>query len=232
MYIYIKSTLDFKQIPKISRCVKNLTSLGEFKKLYNFSIPYGLRKTIFKTLSIPTYTNEIKESSEYPFTKFISKNTKVFLGNKYFHIKINHSELVNLPIIILFLRDHNRDYSVFVDCEFTNGDISFLQDILDKFPGRKIYFKLSDIEFSYLMIKNINDGVLYTETECLLERLEIGIPNHFEKDMYFKIIKDDEIISDIGLKIFYRIEDKRLGIVSENAMFPKNLKENSIVILQ
>ncbi len=232
MYIYLKSTLDFKQIPKIARCVKDLTSLGEFKKLYSFSIPYGLRKAIFKTLSIPTYTNEIKETKEYPFTKFISKNTKVFLGDKYFHIKIDHSELSNLPIIILFLKDHNTDYSVYVDCEFTNSDINFLQDIIDKFPGRKIYFKLSEIEFSYLMIKNIGDGVLYTETECLLERLEIGIPNHFEKDLHFKTIKGEEIIPDIGLKRFYRIEDKRLGIVSENAMFPINLRENSIIILQ
>lgn len=232
MYIYLKSKLDFRHLSRIAKCVRDCTLSGKTKKLYDYSIPYGLRKAVFKTLSIPTYTNELKESKEYPFTKFISKNTKVFLGNKYFHIKIEHSELESLPIIILFLKDHNADYSIYIDCEFTNSDISFIQNIMDKFPDRKIYFKLSEIEFSYLMIKSINEGILYTETECLLERLEIGIPDHFEKDLHFKILKGEEIIPDVGLKRFYRIEDKRLGIVSENAMFPTNLKENSIIILQ
>ena len=45
--------------------------------LYYYSIPYGLRRTIFKTLNIPSYSSEIDESKEYPFTKFISKNINV-----------------------------------------------------------------------------------------------------------------------------------------------------------
>ena len=90
MYIYLKSNLDFRHLFRIAKCVKDFTSSDKTKKLYDYSIPYGLRKAVFKTLSIPTYTNEIKESKEYPFTKFISKNTTVFLGDKYFHIKIDH----------------------------------------------------------------------------------------------------------------------------------------------
>jgi hypothetical protein len=62
-------------------------------------------------------------------------------------------------------------------------DIPFIQNILSKFPERKISFKISDIEFSYLKINSIKDDIIYTETDCLLERLEAELPNYYEKDI-------------------------------------------------
>jgi hypothetical protein len=232
MTIYLKSTLNINHLSRITRCVTDLAKSGEFSKLYNYSIPYGLRNSIFKTLSIPTFAYEIEESKLYPFTKFISKNTKVFLSKKNFHIKINHSELHNLNTIIHFLNQHSSDYVIYVDCEFTNADIPFIESILSKFPKKKLYFKLSDIEFSYVKVKGVNGGIIYTETDCLLERLEIGLPNYYEKDTFFRIYKNDKLTSDISIKRYYRIEDEKIGFVTENAMLPSGLEENSIILLQ
>ncbi len=232
MTIYLKSTLNLRHLQRIVKCTDDLVKLGETSKLYSYSIPYSLRHSIFKTLHLPIFTNELNESKEYPFTKFISKSIQVFLGKKYFHIKMNRSDLINLNTIINFLNTHNEKYTIFVDYEFTNSDIPFIQNILSKFPDKKINFKLSDIEFSYLKINSIKDNIIYTETECLLERLEIGLPNYYEKDMGFRVFKNDNIRPDVGLKKYYRVEDKRLGFVTEYAMLPKNLEVNSIVILQ
>jgi hypothetical protein len=234
MSIYIKSTAkkSFVYNNKLVKCIDSFVKTGDIDKLYYYSIPYGLRKTIFKTLNIPIYNEDISDKSLYPFTKFISKNIDVSIGKKCFYIKLKHTDFERLSMVINFLHDHNKDYTIFIDSEFTNKDINFIQTILKKFPDKNIKFKLSELEFSYFQVKEIKDNTLYTETKCLSERLEIDLPPYFEKDLHFNIIREGNLIPDIDILKYYRIQDIRSGILAENAMFPRCIKENSVMILQ
>jgi hypothetical protein len=232
MSIYLKSTLNSIHFNRIAKCVNSFIKFGNIDNLYYYSIPYSLRKKVFKSYCIPFYMNNISEKKVYPFTKFISKSIDVSIGEKCFYITIRHSEFERLSTILHFLSEHNKEYAVYIDSEFTNKDLKFIESILNKFPDRNIQFKLSDIEFSYFQIKSITDNTIYIETECLTERLELDLPPYYEDNIFFTNLKNNKLISNIDIMKFYKIKDKNSGIVSEGSLLPRTIEENSFVILQ
>lgn len=232
MSLYFKSGLKREHMQRILPCVHFFKNHNKIHDLHAFSIPYQLRKCIFKTLKIPSYSYEIDSTRLYPFTKFLSKNIQVYMSKKAFVIKIPYEELNSLSVIIHFLAEHSVSFPVFIDCEFTNQNIVFIQEIIKKFPDRKLYFKISDLEFSYIHIENVSDEILYTKSNVLYDRIEHNFPDTFEKDMfYFNEIKG-EIKGSLDFQKFFKVYDKNLGILSQNYPFPKSIKNDSIVILQ
>jgi hypothetical protein len=217
---------------RILPCVNYFKFINKLHDLHTFSIPYKFRKCIFKTLNIPSYTYEINLSSLYPFTKFLSKTIQVYMSKKAFVIKIPYEELHSLSVIIHFLAEHSTKFPIFVDCEFTNQNIVFIQEILKKFPDRKLYFKISDLEFSYIHIENVTDDVLYTKSNVLYDRIEYNFPDSFEKDMFYYNEIKGEIKGSYDFQKFFKVYDKNLGILSQNYPFPRTIKNDSIVILQ
>jgi hypothetical protein len=154
------------------------------------------------------------------------------MSKKAFVIKIPYEELNSLSVIIHFLAEHSTSFPVFIDCEFTNQNIVFIQEIIKKFPDRKLYFKISDLEFSYIHVENVSDEILYTKSNVLYDRIEYNFPDTFEKDMfYFNEIKG-EIKGNLDFQKFFKVYDKNLGILSQNYPFPITIKNDSIVILQ
>jgi hypothetical protein len=232
MSIYFKSTLNHNHINRIVKCTDSFIKTGNVHNLYYYSIPCSLRKKIFKSYCIPFYTDNIPDKKVYPFTKFISKNIDVSIGERSFYIRLFHHEFERLSMIIYFLSEHSKEYTIYIDSEFTNNDLQFIQNVIDKFPDRNIKFKLSDIEFSYFQIKTILDNNIYIETKCLTERLEVDLPPYFEDNISFKNLKNNRLTSNIEIMRFFKIKDKNSGIVSEGALLPRNIEEGSLVILQ
>jgi hypothetical protein len=100
------------------------------------------------------------------------------------------------------------------------------------FPRKVIKFKLSDLEFSYFQVKSVENNSIYTETKCLRERLELDLPNYHEDNISFNYIINDKLVPNIDIQRYYKIKDKRLGILSEAIMLPKSINKDSIVILR
>jgi len=232
MSLYFKSGFKIENMKRILSCVQYFKSIDKIHDLHTFSIPYAFRKCIFKTLKIPSYSYEIDYKSLYPFTKFLSKTIQVYMSNKAFVIKIPYDELQSLSVIIHFLAEHSSSFPIFVDCEFTNKNIVFIQEILKKFPDRKLYFKVSDLEFSYIYIENVTHDVLYTKSNVLYDRIEYNFPDNFEKNMFYYNEVKGEILGNIDFQKYFKIYDKNLGVLSQNYPFPRTIKNDSIVILQ
>jgi hypothetical protein len=232
MAVYFKNGLKMDHMKRILPCVTYLKSKNRIHDLYTFSIPFQLRKCVFNTLKIPSYVYDIDCSTLYPFTKFISKKIEVYMSKKAFVIKLPYTELQSLSVVIHFLQDHSKNFPIFIDSEFTNQNIVLIQEILKKFPNTKLYFKLSDLEFSYLYIEDVKDEILKTKTSVLYDRIESNFPEYYENDIfYYKDIKG-ELKGCIEFKKYFKIYDENLGILSQNYSFPKNIQNDSIVILQ
>lgn len=232
MAVYFKSGLRMGHMKQILPCIHYMKSNNKIHDLYTFSIPFQLRKCVFNTLKIPSYSYTIDCSTLYPFTKFISKNIEVYMSKKAFVIKLPYTELQSLHIVIQFLQDHSKNFPIFIDCEFTNQNIVFIQEILKKFPTMKLYFKISDLEFSYLYIENIKDNILYTKSEVLHDRIDINFPEYYETNMFYHKEIKGEIKGCLDFNTYFEIYDLNLGILSKNYPFPKNIHKDSIIILQ
>lgn len=232
MSLYFKSGLNIEHMKRISPCVQYFKTKNKIHDLYTFSIPFQLRKCIFKTLNIPSYSHEIDTTSLYPFTKFLSKRIQVFMSKNAFMIKIPYEDLHSLSIIIHFLYEHSKSFPIFIDSEFTNQNVVFIQEILKKFPDRKLYFKISDLEFSYIHIENVSNDILHTKSTVLFDRIQYNFPDEYEKDMFYYNECKGKIIGNIDFKKYFKVYDKNLGILSQNYPFPRCIDNDSIVILQ
>jgi hypothetical protein len=232
MSLYFKSGFKKEHMQRILSCVKYFKSQDKLHDLHTFSIPYQLRKCIFKTLKIPSYSYEIDSTVLYPFTKFLSKTVQVYMSKKAFVIKIPYEDLVSLSVVIHFLAEHSKSFPIFIDCEFTNQNIVFIQETIKKFPDRKLYFKISNLEFSYIHVENVTNDILYTKSNVLYDRIEYNFPDIFEKDMTYYNEIDGEIKGNIDFQKYFKIYDKNLGILSNNYPFPRCINNDSVVILQ
>jgi hypothetical protein len=232
MSLYFKSGLNKEHMNKILSCVTYFRSLDKIHDLHTFSIPYQFRKCIFKTLKIPSYSHDINLTTLYPFTKFLSKTIQVYMSKKAYVIKISYEDLRSLSIVIHFLAEHSVSFPIFIDCEFTNHNLMFIQEILKKFPDRKLFFKISDLEFSYIHVESVSHDTLYTKSNVLFDRIEYNFPESYEKDMFYYNEVEGEISGNIDFKKYFKVYDKNLGILSQNYPFPRSIKNDSIVILQ
>jgi hypothetical protein len=232
MPIYFKSGLKMDHMKRILPCIQYFDMKNKIHDLYTFSIPFQLRKCVFNTLNIPSYSYNVDCSTLYPFTKFISKNIKVYMSNKAFVIKIQHNDLQSLNVVIHFLQNHSKNFPIFIDAEFTNSDMVFIQNILKQFPETKLYFKISDLEFSYLYIEDVKNDTLYTKSTVFYDRIEPNFPDYFEKNMFYYRDVKDEVKGCIDFKKYFKVYDKNLGILSQNYLFPKSIEKDSIVILK
>jgi hypothetical protein len=232
MSVYFKNGLKMEHMKRILPCVQYLKSKNRIHDLYTFSIPFQLRKCVFNTLKIPTYAYDIDCSTLYPFTKFISKNIQVYMSKKAFIIRLPYTELPSLSIVIHFLQDHSKNFPIFIDSEFTNHNIVLMQEILKRFPNTKLYFKISDLEFSYLYLEDVKDEVLNTKSTVLYDRIETNFPEYFENNMFYYKESKGELKGCVDFKKYFEVHDKNLGILSPSYPFPRSIQKDSIVILQ
>jgi hypothetical protein len=154
------------------------------------------------------------------------------MSKKAYVIKISYEDLRSLSIVIHFLAEHSVSFPIFIDCEFTNHNLMFIQEILKKFPDRKLFFKISDLEFSYIHVESVSHDTLYTKSNVLFDRIEYNFPESYEKDMFYYNEVEGEISGNIDFKKYFKVYDKNLGILSQNYPFPRSIKNDSIVILQ
>ena len=216
MRVYFRSEILKKDIPKIYPKISYLSKINKLDYLYEYSVPIHLRKNICKIMRIPTFELKNEDIKIPRFTNFISKNIPVYKTDKLFYIQIPFEEQNNLPC--------------FVNGEFTNQDIPFVEKILDKF-NENVYFKFSDLEFHYLYIEEIKGDTIKVSTQCLTENIDFDLPFDMIKNKHF-IIKDGEKeYTDISIKKYYRLVDKNLGLLSESMYLPKSIQKNDLIIL-
>jgi hypothetical protein len=232
MAIYFKNGLKMDHMKRILPSIQYLKNNNRIHDLYTFSIPFQLRKCVFNTLNIPSYCYTIDCTTLYPFTKFISKNIKVYMSNKAFVVKLPYTELHSLHVVLHFLQNHSKNFPIFVDAEFTNYDLVFIQNILKQFPETKLYFKISDLEFSYLWIEDVQDEVLKTKSTVFYDRIEFNLPDHFENNMFYYRESKGELKGCIDFKKIFKVHDKNLGILSTGYLFPRSIQKDSVVILK
>lgn len=242
MSIYLKSTLNAKHLYRIKKTVSSAIKSGNIDNLYYYSIPFGLRKTVFKSFSIPIYLNDYIDKTFCPVENFFLKDICLSLGEKCYNVYLekvntyegvpNWTEFERLEFIIQYLNKRNKDFTIYIDSEFTNNNLRLIHTLLNRFPDVDIRFKLSDLEFSYFQIKSIENDTIYTETKCLFERLELDLPNCYEDNVSFKQIINGKLVTNIDIQRYYKIKDKKLGILSDGTMLPKSISKDSIVILR
>ncbi len=231
--------MTMSKMDRIVPCINHFIKKDNFDKLYTYSISYELRKSLCKSVLIPTYKYDINLKEYKKFSKFISNSIQVYTNENKFLINIPYEEINILPILLNFLDDQKstKNHTIYINSEFSNSDILFMNHILRDFPNRSIFFRLSDLEFSYLKVNEVKDDIIYTETSCFYERLEPNFPEHYEKNLfYYKSFEDksifDKIRPDIGFMKFFKVYDKNLGLISHNYRFPINIEKDSVIILQ
>ena len=229
MRVFFRSDFLHENIPKIYSKISYLKNINRLDNLYEYSIPVHLRKNICKIMRIPTFDLKSQEIKIPKFLNFVSKNIPVYKTDKFFYIQIPFEEQHNLTTLLHFLKDKHK-LPCFVNGEFTNQDIPFLEKILDKF-NEEIYFKFSDLEFHYLYIEEIKGDTIKVSTKCLTENIDFDLPFDMIKNKYF-IVKDGENeYIDIGFKKYYRLVDKNLGYLSESMYLPISIQKNDLIIL-
>jgi hypothetical protein len=246
MKLYFKSGMTSTKMSRIIPCINHFIKKDNYDKLYTYSISYELRKNLCKSVLIPTYKYDINLKDYKKFSKFISNSIHVYVNeneNKFL-INIPYEEINILPILLNFLDDQKstKNHTIYINSEFSNSDILFMNHMLRDFPNRNIFFRLSDLEFSYLKVNEVKDDTLYTETSCFYERLEHNFPEQYEKNLfYYKLNEDklnedrlveDQLKPDIDIKKFFKVYDKNLGLITHNYRFPKSIEKDSIIILE
>jgi hypothetical protein len=229
MKVYFRSEILKKDISKIYPKISYLSKINKLDHLYEYSIPVHLRKNICKIMRIPTFELKNEEVKIPRFTNFISKTIPVYKTKNFFYIQIPYEEQNKLTTLLHFLKD-KHNLPCFVNGEFTNQDIPFIEKILDTF-NENVYFKFSDLEFHYLYIEEIEEHTLKVSTHCLTENINFDLPFDTIKNKYFTVKEKDKEYTDISFKKYYRIVDKNLGLLSESIYLPKSIQKNDLVIL-
>ena len=229
MRVYFRSEFLQKNIPKIYPKISYLKNINRLDNLYEYSIPVHLRKNICKIMRVPTFELKSEEIKIPRFINFVSKSIPVYKTDKFFYIQIPFEEQRNLVTLLHFLRD-KYNLPCFVNGEFTNQDIPFVEKILEKF-NEEIYFKFSDLEFHYLYIEEIKGDTIKVSTQCLTENIDFDLPFDMIKDKYFTVKDGEKEYTDISIKKYYRLVDKNLGLLSESIYLPKSVQENDLIIL-
>ncbi len=231
--------MTMSKMHRIIPCINHFIKKDNFDKLYTYSISYELRKNLCKSVLIPMYKYDINLKEYKKFSKFISNSIQVYINENKFLINIPYEEISLLPLLLNFLDDqkNTKNHSIYINSEFSNCDMFFMNHIVRDFQNRNIFFRLSDLEFSYLKVNEVKDDTLYTETSCFYERLEPNFPEHYEKNLfYYKSFEDgsifDQLKPDIDLMKFFKIYDKNLGLLTNNYRFPRSIEKDSIIILQ
>jgi len=235
MKLYFKSGMAPIKMLRIIPCINHFIKKDNFDKLYTYSISYELRKNLCKSLLIPTYKFDINLKEYKKFSKFISNSIQVYINEKNFLIDIPYEEINLLPLLLNFLDDQKdtKNHKIYIKSEFSHSDILFMNNIIKDFSSRSIFFRLSDLEFSYLKINEVKGDTLYTETSCFYERLEPNFPEQYEKNLfYYRLINDNQLKPDIGFMKFFKVYDKNLGLISHNYRFPNSIEKDSIIVLQ
>jgi hypothetical protein len=229
MKVYFRSDFLQKNIHRIYPKISYLKNINRLDNLYEYSIPVHLRKNICKIMRIPTFEFKSEEIKIPRFINFHSKTIPVYKSKDFFYIQIPFEEHQNLITLLHFLKDKHK-LPCFINGEFTNQDIPFIEKILDKFK-EEIYFKFSDLEFHYLYIEEITGDTIKVSTQCLTENIDFDLPFDMIKNKHFIVKEEEKEYVDIGFKKYYRLVDKNLGFLSESIYLPVSIKKNDLIIL-
>lgn len=229
MRVYFRSGFSSINIPKIFPKIQFLNKINKLDYLYEYSIPVHLRKNICKIMNIPTFSvnSDIVKLPKY--TNFISNKINVYKVDDFIYIEIPFECHKNLFPLIHFLRT-NHKLPCFINGDFTTQDIPMIEKLMKEFPN--LYFKFSELEFHYFKVNETKGNTLEITTHCLTENINFDLPYNDIKDKFFIVKNEHKEYKDIGLKKYYTIIDKNLGLLSEHVFLPKSIRKDDIIILE
>lgn len=229
MRVYFRSGFLSENIPKIYPKIQYLNKINKLEYLYEYSVPIYLRKNICKIMSIPTFTVNTDIVKLPKYTCFVSNKIDVYKTDTFIYIKISFETYDSLYSLIHFLRK-NHNLPCFINGEFTTKDIPVIEKLMKEFD--KLYFKFSDLEFHYFKIEDIEKDTLRISTHCLTENMNFDLPYDEIKNKFYTVKESEKEYIDIGLKKYYTIIDKNLGLLSESIFLPKSINKDDVIILQ
>lgn len=229
MRVYFRSGFLNQNIPKIYPKIQYLNQINKLEYLYEYSIPVHIRKNICKTLNIPTFkvNSDIIKIPKYP--SFLSNKINVYKADDFIYIQIPFECHDSLYTTIHFLRK-NHNLPFFIDGEFTTKEICIIENLRKEFDN--LYFKFSELEFHYFKIEDMEENSLKISTHCLTENINFDLPYNEIKNKFYIVKEDEKQYKDVGLKRYYTLIDKNLGLLSESMLLPKSIEKDDIIILQ
>jgi hypothetical protein len=229
MKVYFRSGFLNTNIPKIYPKIQYLNEINKLEYLYEYSIPVHLRKNICKILNINTFqvNSDIVKLPKY--SCFISSKIDVYKTDTFIYIQIPFESYYNLYSVLHIIRK-NYNLPCFINGEFTTKDIPIIEDMLKEFNN--LYFKFSDLEFHYFKVDDVDKDILKITTHCLTENMNFDLPYQDIKNKFYTVKESEKEYIDVGLKKYYTIIDKNLGLLSESMFLPKSINKDDIIILQ
>jgi hypothetical protein len=229
MKVYFRSGFLNTNIPKIYPKIQHLNQINKLEYLYEYSIPIHLRKNICKIMNIPTFiiNSDIVKLPKY--SGFISNKINIYKTNDFIYFQIPFECHHSLYNITHFLRS-NHTLPCFIDGEFTTKDIPMIEDLRKEFTN--LYFRFSELEFHYFKIEDVEKNILKISTHCLIENMNFDLPYNKIKNNFYTVKEYEKEYIDIGLKKYYKIIDKNLGLLSESMFLPNSITKDDVVILQ
>lgn len=229
MRVYFRSGFLNENIPKIYPKIQYLNKINKLEYLYEYSIPIHLRKNICKIINIPTFQVNTDIVKLPKYTCFVSNKIDVYKTDTFIYIQIPFDSYESLYSLIHFIRE-NHDLPCFINGEFTTKDIPIIEKLMKEFD--KLYFKFSDLEFHYFKIEDIEKDTLHISTHCLTENMDFNLPYNKIKNKFYTVKEQEKEYKDVGLKKYYTIIDKNLGLLSESMFLPKSINKDDVIILQ
>jgi hypothetical protein len=229
MKVYFRSGFLNTNIPKIYPKIQHLNKINKLEYLYEYSIPLRLRKNICKVINIPTFEVNTDIVKLPKYTCFISNKIDVYKTDDFIYIQIPFECYNSLYNLIHFLRK-NHNLPCFINGEFTRQDIPVIENIMKEFTN--LYFKFSDLEFHYFKVDGIDNDTLKITTHCLTENMNFDLPYEEIKNKFYTVKESEKEYIDVGLKKYYTIIDKNLGLLSEYMFLPKSINIDDVIILQ
>jgi hypothetical protein len=105
-----------------------------------------------------------------------------------------------------------------------------IEDLRKEFTN--LYFRFSELEFHYFKIEDVEENVLKISTHCLIENMNFDLPYSKIKNNFYTVKEYEKEYIDIGLKKYYKIIDKNLGLLSESMFLPNSITKDDVIILQ
>jgi hypothetical protein len=229
MRVYFRSGFLNTNISKIYPKIQHLYKINKLEYLYEYSIPVHLRKNICKILNIHTFQVNTDIVKLPKYTCFVSNKIDVYKTDNFIYIQIPFESYDNLYSLVHFIRK-NHDLPCFINGEFTTQDIPIVEKLMKEFSG--LYFKFSDLEFHYFKVEDIEKNTLCISTHCLTENMNFDLPYPEIKNKFYTVKEQEKEYVDIGLKKYYTIIDKNLGLLSESMFLPKSITVNDVIILE
>lgn len=231
MKFFLHSSLGHSNVSRIGTSVLSVLNHHPVYSLGNFSIPSTLRKTIFRNAKLPLFWGDICQKSTGLMPLSITCSLQIYTCQQKFIIFLRHNDFQLLPVALSSLIQANPLFPIYLYCDFIVQDTRFLEEMKRQFSDTKIYFYFSQLEYSYFQIEDIHKNTAYIKSDCLEERLQMGLQDFDTEKTHYYQNDISHIVPYIGFSRYYTVRHKNYGIVKENFLLPNSVNKDDIIIL-